>query len=77
MNEVTELDPSNQSKAFVFAKLQNLLVKYVLETDPVKTDLNKKLDPKEKAFQTFNIDAQGFRKTKNDNPPTWEIGVTS
>ena len=44
---------------------------------PVKTDLNKKLAPKQKIFQTFNIDAQGFRKTKNENPPTWEIRVTS
>ena len=25
----------------------------------------------------FNIDALGFRKTRNENPPTWEIGVTS
>ena len=32
----------------------------------VKVDLNKKLDPKQKIIQTFNIDAQGFRKTKNE-----------
>ena len=44
---------------------------------PVKIDLNKKSFPKQKTFQNFNIDAQGFRKTKNENPPTWEIGVTS
>ena len=25
----------------------------------------------------FKIDAQGFRKTKNENLPTWEIEVTS
>ena len=44
---------------------------------PVKTDLNKKLDTKEKTIQSFNIDAQGFRKTGKENPSTWEIGVTS
>ena len=47
------------------------------ESLPVKTDLDKKLDPKETTIQTFNIDAQGFRKTKNENPPMQEIGVTS
>ena len=44
---------------------------------PVKIDLNKKLDSKEKTIQTFNIYAKGFRKTRNENPPTQEIGVTS
>ena len=44
---------------------------------PVKIDLNKKFDPKQKTIQTFNIDAQGFRKRRNENPPTREIGVTS
>ena len=39
-------------------------------TQPVKLDLNKKLDPKQKTIETFNIDAQGFRKTRNDNPLT-------
>ena len=43
----------------------------------VKVDLNKKLDPKQKTIQIFTIDAQGFRKTKNENPLTWEIRVTS
>ena len=43
----------------------------------VKIDLNKKLDSKQKTFQTFNIDAQGFRKTRNENAPTQEKGVTS
>ena len=37
----------------------------------VKVDLNKKLDSKQKRIQTFNIDAQGVRKTRNKNPPTW------
>ena len=32
-------------------------------------DLNKKLDPKQNTIQAFNIDAQGFRKTRNENPP--------
>ena len=44
---------------------------------PVKIDLNKKLDPKQKIIQSFNIDAKGLRKTRNENPLTWEIGVTS
>ena len=35
------------------------------------------LDPKQKTSQAFNIDAKGFRKTRNENPPTWEKGVTS
>ena len=30
----------------------------------VKIDLNKKLDPKQKTIQVFNIDAQRLRKTK-------------
>ena len=46
-------------------------------TQPVKIDLNKKLDSKQKTIQIFNIDAQGFRKSKNENPMTWEIGVAS
>ena len=44
---------------------------------PVKLDLNKKSLPKQKTIQNFTIDAQGFRKTKNENPPTWEMGVTT
>ena len=36
----------------------------------VNINLNKKLDPKQKSIQTFNIDAQRFRKTKNENPLT-------
>ena len=43
----------------------------------VKTDLNKKLDPKQKTIQACNIDAQRFRKTKNENPTMREIGVAS
>ena len=46
-------------------------------SQPVKLDLNKKSLPKQKTIQNFTIDAQGFRKTKNENPPTWEMGVTS
>ena len=46
-------------------------------TQPAKVDLNKKSFPKQKTTQNFTIDAQGFRKTKNENPPTWEIEVTS
>ena len=42
-----------------------------------KVDLNKKSLPKQKTIQNFTIDAQGFRKTKNENPSTWEIETTS
>ena len=47
------------------------------KSHPAKIDLNKKWLPKQKTVQNFNIDAQGFRKTRNENPPTQEIGVTS
>ena len=40
---------------------------------PVRIDLNQKLDPKQKTIQIFNIYAQGFRKSKNENPPLQEI----
>ena len=46
-------------------------------THPAKIDLNKKQLPKPKTIQNFNIDAQRFRKTRIENPPTPEIGVTS
>ena len=46
-------------------------------THTVKTDLDKKLLPKQKTIQTFNIDAKGFRKTRNESLPTCEIGITS
>ena len=44
---------------------------------PAKLDLNKKSLSKQKTIQNFTIDAQGFRKTRNENPPTQEIEVTS
>ena len=44
---------------------------------PAKIELNKKWLLKQKTIQNFIIDAQGFRKTRNENPPTREIGVTS
>ena len=47
------------------------------KSQPDKIDLNKKSFPKQKTIQNFNIDAQGFRKTNNENLPTWEMGVTS
>ena len=42
-----------------------------------KTDLNKKSGAIHQDLIFFNIDAQGFRKTKNENPQTREMGVTS
>ena len=44
---------------------------------PVKINLNKKSLPKQKTIQNLDIDVQGFRKTRNENPPTREIKVSS
>ena len=44
---------------------------------PAKLDIDKKLLPKQKTIQNFNIDAPWFRKARNENPPILEIGVTS
>ena len=44
---------------------------------PVKIDLNKKLDPKQKTFQTFNVDALGFRKWKSSNVGCRSYQLTS
>ena len=44
---------------------------------PAKVDLNKKSFPKQNTIQNVTIDAQGLRKTKNENSPTQEIEVTS
>ena len=46
-------------------------------SQPAKVDLNKKSFPKQKTIQNFTSDAHGFRKTKHENPPTSEMGVTS
>ena len=42
-----------------------------------KIDSNENWLPKERTIQNFNIDALGFRKTRNENHPTQEIGITS
>ena len=42
-----------------------------------KSDLNKESGAMHQTLISFKIDAQGFRKTKNENPPKQEIGVTS
>ena len=42
-----------------------------------KTDLNKKSGAMHQTLIFFNIDAQGFRKTKNEYPRTREMGVAS
>ena len=44
---------------------------------PAKIDLNKKWLQKQMTIQNFNIDAQGLRKTRNENPPMQETGFTS
>ena len=46
-------------------------------THSAKIDLNEKWLPKQKTIQNFNNDAQRFRKTRNENPPMQDIGVTS
>ena len=40
-------------------------------SQPDKLGLNKKSFTRQKTVQNFTIDAQGFRKTKNENPPAW------
>ena len=50
---------------------------WLKDAQPTKLDLNKKSLPKQKTIQNFTIDAQGFRKTKNENPPTQEMKATS
>ena len=42
-----------------------------------KTDLNKKSGAMHYTLKFSNIDAQRFGKTKNENPETQEMGVTS
>ena len=42
------------------------------KSQPAKIDLNKKSLHK----QNFTIDAQGFKKTRNENPPMREVGGT-
>ena len=56
---------------------ESLFVVIFSTSQPAKLDLNKKSFPKQKTIQNYTIDAQGFRKAKNENPPTWETGVTS
>ena len=46
-------------------------------TQTIKIDLNKELLPQQKSIEIFIIDAQAFRKTKNENPLMREIGVAS
>ena len=62
---------------YVAALLRYVFLAQSTPTQPAKLDLNKKSFSKQKTIQNFTIDAQGFRKTKNENPPTWEMGVTS
>ena len=60
--------------AFALSHWTKLILTY---TQPVKIDLNKNLDPKQKTIQTFNINAKRFIETKNENPQTLEIGIAS
>ena len=48
----------NISQIFTFNMVKNE------KAQSVKIDLNKKLDPKQKAIQAFNIDIHRSRKTK-------------
>ena len=58
--------------SFISATIQKLIWAH-----HAKTDLNKKSGAMQQTLTNFNIDAQGFRKTNNENPPTREMGVTS
>ena len=53
------------------------MLDFCSDSHPAKIDLNKKWLPKQKTIQNFDIDTQGFRKTRNENPLTQEIEVTS
>ena len=46
-----------------------------ISTHHAQMDLNKKSSAMRQTL-IFSY-ARGFRKTKNENPPTWEIRVTS
>ena len=59
-----------------FLNHENKIFKICTYPHPAKIDLDKKWSPKEKTIQNFKIDALVFRKTRNENPPAWEIGVT-
>ena len=48
-----------------------------MHSQSAKIYLNEKSLSKQETIQNFTIDAQGFGKTKNENPPTWQMGVTS
>ena len=61
----------------LLSKLNLVSIQILHFSHPAKIDSNKEWLPKQKTIQNFNIDAQWFRKTRNENPPTQEIGVTS
>ena len=73
----TEESLSQQQGKSVVSSDEKKLSFFPYLTHPAKIDLNKKSLPKQKTIQNFNIDAQGIRKTRNENPPMWEIRVTS
>ena len=73
---------TNRSQAFFNLRPTNNVMlqqmsRPLCRTQPAKIDLNKKSLPKQKTIQNFDIDAQVFRKTRNENPSSREIGVTS
>ena len=57
--------PYLSSYTLVMTAVDRYQVTKVRPTHPAKIDLNKKCLPKQRAIQNFNIDAQGFRKTRN------------
>ena len=75
--------PITSQNIIVYAKQNSCRTSMTDKTEhrrrphPAKIDLNIKWLPKQKTIQNFDIDAKGFRKTRNENPPTREIGVTS
>ena len=79
-HKIQQMDsPVNYLARFdlILVELDSMAVNLRSLAQPAKLDLNKKSFSKQKAIRNFTIDAQGFRKTKNENPPTWEIEVTS
>ena len=72
-----KLDTVFRGSAFYLNRCYHLFQGQGESAQPVKIHLDKKLDSKEKTNQAFNIDAKGFRKTRNENLQSWDIGITS
>ena len=66
MHNHTSGEDNGFVNAIVWVNLDNY---HLVKSHPAKIDPNKKWLPKQKIIQNFNINALGFRKTRNENPP--------